>query len=321
MEEKDMQITTVDFYEQTLTVIEKEGEKYVAIRPIAEGIGLSWSSQCQKLTNNAHKFNCVVINTVASDGKQHEMLCIPLKKLNGYLFSINPEKVSERIKEKVVLYQEECFSVLYSYFADGYSINTRILSERPDQMRELAQLLKQLRTEEQSMYAIVRKVFKESSVDYDSQSQVAKSFFAMAQDKFHYAVTQKTVAELVLERADSTKENMGMTNFKKGTPTKADAKIAKNYLSDDELLFLENISEQFLLFAESKAFRGQKMTMEELSFKLNTLLTANDYPVLYEYKTYLRDKANLHAEQEFAKWKRNELANEQKQVKNSVEIA
>jgi P22_AR N-terminal domain len=112
MEEKNMQIVTVDFYKQSLTIIEKEGEKYVAMRPIVEGIGLSWSSQCQKLVSNGHKFNCVVINTVASDGKQHKMLCIPIKKLNGYLFSINPEKVHEDIKDKVILYQEECFVAL-----------------------------------------------------------------------------------------------------------------------------------------------------------------------------------------------------------------
>ena len=79
------------------------------------------------------------------------------------------------------------------------------------------------------------------------------------------------------------------------SPTFAEAKVAKNYLTPDELQALENISEQFLLFAESKAFRGQTMTMEELAFRLNTLLTANDYPVLYEYKQFLRNKADTHA--------------------------
>ena len=137
--------------------------------------------------------------------------------------------------------------------------------------------------------------------------QKRPNLFAMAQDKFHYAVTQKVAAEIVLERADSRKENMGMTNTNKGYPTKLEARIGKNYLTEDELFLLENISEQFLLFAETKAFRGQKMTMEELSFKLNTLLTANDYPVLYEYKTYLKDKKNVHADKEFNKWQQKQI--------------
>ena len=310
MEESKKDIVTIDFYDNQLTVIKKDDDAYVAMRPIVEGIGLEWSSQRLKLSNNKGKFNCVDINTVAADNKPRQMLCIPLKKLNGYLFSINPEKVREDIKDKVVLYQEECFSALYSHFVGGYSLNEKMLVERPDKMRELAQRLRQIRTSEQSIYVQVREVFKETAIDYNKDSQTAKSFFAMAQDKFHYAVTQKVAAEIVLERADSRKENMGMTNTIKGYPTQTEARIGKNYLTEDELMLLENISEQFLLFAETKAFRGQKMTMEELTFKLNTLLTANDYPVLYEYKTYLKDKKNAHADKEFSKW-------EQKQIEQS----
>jgi len=92
---------------------------------------------------------------------------------------------------------------------------------------------------------------------------------------------------------------MGLVTIQGKRPTLAEAHVAKNYLSPDELHAIENISEQFLLFAESKAFRGHKMTMEELSFKLNTLLTANDYPVLYEYKHFLAKKADDHVREVF----------------------
>ncbi len=74
-------------------------------------------------------------------------------------------------------------------------------------------------------------------------------------------------------------------------------------MSEQELEGLENICEQFLLFAESKAFRGQKMTMEEITTKLNTLLAANDYQVLYEYKTYLKGRADAHAQEQFNSYK------------------
>ena len=80
-----------------LAVIEKDGGAYVAMKPIVEGIGLEWSSQRTKLANNKGKFSYVDINTTGKDSKQYQMLCIPLKKLNGYLFSINPEKVREDI--------------------------------------------------------------------------------------------------------------------------------------------------------------------------------------------------------------------------------
>ena len=112
-------------------------------------------------------------------------------------------------------------------------------------------------------------------------------------------MTQKTAAWIKLASADSLKNNMGLITIQGEQPTIQEARIAKNYLAPDELRALENISEQFLLFAEAKAFRGHKMTMEELSFRLNTLLTANDYPVLYEYKEYLADKAETHIKKVF----------------------
>jgi hypothetical protein len=153
------------------------------------------------------------------------------------------------------------------------------------------------------MYQKVRDVFKASASDYDAHSQDAQSFFAKAQDKFHYAIIQKTASEIVIERAGSRKQNMGLRASKGTCPTQAEAVIAKNYLSEDEIQGLENICEQFLLFAEAKAFRGKKMSMEELSHKLNTLLDANDYPVLYEYKSYLKPKMEAHVRSELAAYR------------------
>ncbi|MSQ25890.1 MAG: hypothetical protein EXR49_06430 [Dehalococcoidia bacterium] len=90
---------------------------------------------------------------------------------------------------------------------------------------------------------------------------------------------------------------MGLVTLKSGNPTLAEAQVAKNYLSPDALHAMEIVSEQFLLYAESKAFRGQKMTMEELLHRLNTLIEVNGYPVLFEYKAFLADKAETHVKQ------------------------
>ena len=151
------------------------------------------------------------------------------------------------------------------------------------------------RTSEQELYAKVRAVFKSASSDYD---KAAQSFFAMAQDKLHYAVLRQTAAQIRLGRADASKPNVGLTLMKADNPTTQELDVAKNFLTEDELQGLTNICEQFLLFAESKAFRGQKMTMEELATRLNVLLMANDYPVLYEYNGYERNKADQHVRSE-----------------------
>jgi hypothetical protein len=253
---------------------------------------------------------CAKIAQTANDGKNYNP-----KHYNLDMIISVGYRVNSKIGTKFRIWATQR---LKEFVTNGYSINEKALAERPDKMRELAQRLRKLRTEEKSMYALVREVFKQSAVDYNSNSPTAKSFFAIAQDKFHYAITQKTSAEIVLERADANKFNMGMTSTPRGNPAKASAKIGKSYLDADELFFLENISEQFLLFAESKAFRRQKMTMEELTFKLNTLLTANDYPVLYKYETYLRGEANCHADKEYEKWNQKRLAEkERKRIADS----
>lgn len=101
------------------------GVAYVAMKPIVDNIGLSWSSQVQKLLKMKDKFNYVDIDMVAGDMKKRLMGCIPLKKLNGWLFSINPEKVRADIRDKLIQYQEECFTVLHDYWTKGKAENPR----------------------------------------------------------------------------------------------------------------------------------------------------------------------------------------------------
>ncbi|EOQ2575625.1 phage antirepressor N-terminal domain-containing protein [Escherichia coli] len=96
---------------------------YVAMKPIVENLGMSWGTQQQKLMKQLDKFNCIHMNMVAADGKLRKLLCLPLKKLNGWLFSINPEKVRADIRDKLIQYQEECFSVLHDYWTKGHVVN------------------------------------------------------------------------------------------------------------------------------------------------------------------------------------------------------
>ncbi|MDW1150998.1 phage antirepressor N-terminal domain-containing protein [Mannheimia haemolytica] len=115
------QITTqtLSFHGSDLITLKVGDVIYTAVKPIVEAMGLDWGGQQQKLSKSSVKFNCRDISMVAKDGKIRQMLCIPIKKLNGWLFSINPEKVRADLKEKVICYQEECFEALYNYWHFG----------------------------------------------------------------------------------------------------------------------------------------------------------------------------------------------------------
>lgn len=138
------QVQAVKFYDDTLITLEKDGEHYVAVRPIVENMGLDWGGQQKKLTEN-EKFNCRHISTVAKDGKIREVLCMPIKKLNGWLFSINPEKVRSDIRHIVEQYQEECFAVLHDYWHKGVAVNERAdVAVMPTKLSEMTPLPRQL---------------------------------------------------------------------------------------------------------------------------------------------------------------------------------
>lgn len=126
------QITTqtLSFHGSDLITLKVEDVIYTAIRPLVEAIGLDWASQSVKLSKNRAKFNCCDIATVGKDGRIREMLCMPIKKLNGWLFSINPEKVRSDLKGKVICYQEECFEALYNYWHFGKAERKTTVDER-----------------------------------------------------------------------------------------------------------------------------------------------------------------------------------------------
>lgn len=125
------QLVEVSFRNQSVQAITRDGVVFVAMRPIVENIGMAWGTQQQKLERQKGKFNCIHMTTVAADGKMRDMLCIPLRKLNGWLFSVNPEKVHLEIKDNLIAYQEECFEVLHDHFTHGEAAPPRRQEEVP----------------------------------------------------------------------------------------------------------------------------------------------------------------------------------------------
>lgn len=120
---------TLSFYGSDLITLKVEDVIYTAVKPIVKALGLSWGTQKRKLLEQQEKFNWVRLNFATNGGVQ-EMLCMPLKKLNGWLFSINPEKVRPDLKEKVIRYQEECFEALYNYWYFGKAERKTTVDER-----------------------------------------------------------------------------------------------------------------------------------------------------------------------------------------------
>lgn len=193
---------------------------------------------------------------------------------------------------------------LRTYLEQGYVINEKLLRESPEKLNQLAATVRALRSSEKQIYSKVRECFKISASDYDPNAQEVKSFYALLQDKFHHAVTGMTSSKLIIDRADYKQDHMGLQSLKGEMPTADEAQTGKNYLKEEELYRLHLLSEQFLLFAESTALAGKKMTMKSLHEQLDRLLVLNDYPLFDGYQDFIKDEAVKHAKRELALYRK-----------------
>ena len=169
----------------------------------------------------------------------------------------------------------------------GFVLNDErfIKANKSDQeyFQRLLERIKLIRTSERMFYQKITDIFSECSIDYDKNSEIAMEFYKTIQNKFHYAITGKTAAEIVYNRADSTKENMGLTNWEKspdGKILKSDVTIAKNYLDEKELKNLNNLVNLFLDIAENNAERTIAMYMEDWKREVDNALKVFHYNIL-----------------------------------------
>ncbi|HEL5462185.1 TPA: phage antirepressor Ant [Escherichia coli] len=168
----------VPFNGQQIITAMAAGVAYVAMKPIVENLGMSWGTQQQKLMKQLDKFNCIHMNMIAADGKLRKLLCLPLKKLNGWLFSINPEKVRADIRDKLIQYQEECFTVLHDYWTKGKAENARKKTSVDDRtpLRDAVNMLvskKHLMYPE--AYAMIHQRFNVESIEELDASQIPQA--------------------------------------------------------------------------------------------------------------------------------------------------
>lgn len=191
--------------------------------------------------------------------------------------------VGYRIKSNIATrFRQWATQRLREYIVKGFVIDDERLKnpQQPyDYFDELLRRIQDIRTSERRFYQKITDIYA-TSVDYEPTIDHSVSFFKTVQNKMHWAITGKTAAEIIYERADSEKQNMGLTNWRGGKVYKQDIAIAKNYLKEDELRALNNLVEQYLVFAEGQAMRRIPMYMKDWIAKLDGFMNLNDREIL-----------------------------------------
>ena len=213
--------------------------------------------------------------------------------------------VGYRVKSHVATrFRQWATRQLKEYIVKGFVLDDERLKnpDHPlDYYDELLQRIQDIRTSERRFYQKITDIYA-TSVDYDSTQDVSIEFFKTVQNKMHWAITGKTAAEIIHDRADSGKPNMGLTSWREEKPRKNDVVIAKNYLNEDELKPLNNLVEQYLIFAQGQAMRHIPMTMQDWIKKLDDFVKINDRDILNHAGKISREMAKELAENEYGKF-------------------
>jgi hypothetical protein len=190
---------------------------------------------------------------------------------------------------------------LTEYIIKGFVLDDERLKNPDvpfDYFDELLRRIQDIRTSEKRFYQKITDIYS-TSVDYDPTLDVSITFFKTVQNKMHWAITGKTAAEIIADRADSNQPNMGLTNWRGSKVRKQDVSIAKNYLNEDELAALKNLVEQYLVFAEGQAMRRIPMYMKDWIEKLHGFLNLNDREILTHAGKISHELAQQKAETEY----------------------
>lgn len=197
--------------------------------------------------------------------------------------------------------------VLKEYMIKGFTLDDERLKQGKtlfgqDYFRELLEHVRSIRASERRIWQQITDIFAECSIDYNKDDQITKDFYAMVQNKFHYAISGKTAAEIVYESADSKKENMGLMTWKnspKGRILKSDVSIAKNYLDEKSIKRLERAITGYFDYIEDIIERENTFTMQEFAQSVNEFLAFRRYDILQNKGKISHAKAKEKAESEY----------------------
>ena len=203
--------------------------------------------------------------------------------------------------------------LIKEYLVKGYNLNVNRLKNNGGGIyfEEVLEKIRDIRSSEKVFWRKILDIYA-TSVDYDAKNEKTREFFKTVQNKMHYAVHKNTAAEVIFNRVDSEKENIGLTHFKGNMPTRAEIEIAKNYLSKEELDILNRMVSAYLDIAEINALNMHPMTMEDWSKELNSFLTMTHKEILQGSGTISHEKALKKAHEEYNKYMKNHLTQAEK---------
>ena len=238
--------------------------------------------------------------TTAKDGKKYNVSHYNLDTIIAVGYRINSKKATE--------FRIWATRVLKEYMIKGFTLNDERLKNNGESpyFEELLARIRDIRSSEKIFWRKVLDIYA-TSIDYDPKNKLSIDFFKTVQNKMHYATHGHTAAELIFNRVDSEKENLGLTNFKGKYPTKSETEIAKNYLTEEELNILNRMVSAYLDVAELNALDKRPMTMQDWVNELDTFLKMTRKDILSNSGTISHKKALEKAHKEYDKYMQNHL--------------
>lgn len=239
------------------------------------------------------------ISATAADGKNYPTQFYNLDAIISVGYRVNSRRATH--------FRIWATGILKEYMTKGFVLDDERLKQGKDAFgkdyfRELLERVRSIRASERRIWQQVTDIFAECSIDYDRNSPVTKDFYAMVQNKFHYAIIGQTAAEIVYTRADHTKEHMGLTTWKnapEGRVLKSDVSVAKNYLSEKQIRQLERTVSGYFDYIEDLIERENTFTMEQFAASINEFLSFRRYDILPDKGKISARQAKQKAEAEY----------------------
>ena len=245
------------------------------------------------------------IRITENDGKKYNTNFYSLDAIIAVGYRVNSKEATD--------FRIWATKTLKEYIKKGFVLNDELLKNGPkfgkDYFRELLERIRSIRTSERRIWQQITDIFAECSIDYDKDSEITHNFYAMVQNKFHYAITGNTAAEIIYQKADHTKEHMGLTTWKNspdGRILKSDVMIAKNYLDEKQIKKLERAVSGYFDYIEDLVERENTFTMEEFAKSINEFLEFRKYDVLKDNGKISRKQAEEKAENEYIEFNKNQ---------------
>lgn len=208
---------------------------------------------------------------------------------------------------KATKFRQWATKILSEYIKKGFAMDDERLKQGTavfgkDYFRELLERVRSIRASERRIWQQITDIYAECSTDYDKNSPTTHDFYAMIQNRFHYAITGQTAAEIIYSKADHTKDHMGLTTWKNapdGRVLKSDVNIAKNYLQEKEIRQLERTVSSYFDYIENQIERHNAFNMKQFAASVNKFLTFNDYQILPDKGKISAAQAKKKAEEEY----------------------